>query len=46
VALIKVKNPNLYRRWLTYLRTFKSEDAAIRTEAFFNSEAGHSPPFA
>lgn len=41
MALIKVKNPELYRRWLARLG---SDTSAKRTAAFFNSQRGESPP--
>lgn len=48
MALIKIKNPELYNRWLEVLcrQQGKEEpDPVVRTEAFFRSEAGDTPPY-
>ena len=47
MGLVKIKNPKLYNLWLTVLcrQQGKDEpDASIRTEAFFRSGAGDTPP--
>lgn len=46
MAIINVKNPDLYRAWLRYYERTASTMTGpqMRTSAFFNSQAGHAPP--
>lgn len=43
MSLITAKNPDLFRAWLTYLG---NDTPQKRTQAFFNSQQGLSPPLA
>ena len=47
MAIVNVKNPELYREWINYI--LKAEGVSeptpsIRTEAFFNSQAAMPVP--
>lgn len=44
MALVTVKNGDLYRAWITYLSRGGPSTPEIRTRAFFMSEAGRNPP--
>jgi hypothetical protein len=44
MALITVKNGELYRRWIAHLSRGGNSTPAIRTEAFFKSQAGVQVP--
>jgi hypothetical protein len=44
MALITVKDGELYRRWIAHLSRGGSSTPAIRTEAFVKSQAGISVP--
>ena len=47
MALVTIKNPDLYRAWVDYLMRRAGLDnstAQIRTEAFFASEAARPVP--
>lgn len=50
VAIVKAKNPELFRRWIAYYRLVEGKPAndiltpVERTQAFFNSEDGLAPP--
>lgn len=48
MAIITVKNPDLYRAWLRYYERTESTMTGpqMRTWAFLNSQAGHAPPAA
>jgi len=45
--LIRVKNKDLYLRWIRFLTEYKGykEDATTRTEAFFATQRDEKPPF-
>lgn len=43
--LLKIKNPELYKRWISYYDKQDMEPYAKRTYAFLNSNAGRTPPY-
>ena len=47
MALVTVKNPDLYRGWINYLMAAYGIDHStpeIRTKAFFESQSGKAVP--